>query len=680
MRLTLRTMLAYLDDTLEPADAQDIGRKIEESEYAQQLVARIRNSGRRLRLTAPSVLGRGPEDDPNVVAEYLDNTLSPETVSDFEKLCLESDVHLAEVAACHQILTLVLGEPANVTAETRQRMYRVLQQHDAQLEAAAAARQTVKELAGGEPEKPRRKVEVPDYLREDSNRRVYRYAVAVMLLVALGLVVLVTLRPDGGWLAVSQGPGEAPAEGPLPSDQPESPLPDETQPTDTQQPATEPMPAPVEPEEVPRPMPPDEPADEPVPAEPAEPARPAPPPAEPAPSADAPKPPVDEDDVVEAPVALGQLVSEREVLLFADEETGQWQRRDTGAVVLSGDRLLALPMYRPMLTLASGMTLTLHGPTRANVLPTDMKEIPGVRLDYGRLVAMVPGRPAPRLHLANAARRGTLNLGEKQAVVAVEVYAQRPPGTDPEQVPSVAVLELFVDQGVVMWEEAGAEPQILESGSRLRLVGDQPGVLEANVARPAWLESGSDDPLLKRAAEEVQRELRDDAELLLSLRELADHRKQETAALAVHCLNHLGWFDGQIRALADPEQRSFWNEHVEALRTAVARSPQAAAAVRESFEKVRLDKGAPLYRMLWGYTAEQLNDADDPEALRLVNYLNYEEVDFRVLAFWNLRHITGLSLGYQPHYEAALREQPVNRWRKRLEAGQIVPGAAAQTP
>ena len=76
MRLTLRTLLAYLDNILEPADRKILAEKIETSEFAQELIQRMRTVLNNTDLTAPEPVGRGLGRDPNSVAEYLDNAMA----------------------------------------------------------------------------------------------------------------------------------------------------------------------------------------------------------------------------------------------------------------------------------------------------------------------------------------------------------------------------------------------------------------------------------------------------------------------------------------------------------------------------------------------------------------------------------------------------------------------------
>jgi hypothetical protein len=105
----------------------------------------------------------------------------------------------------------------------------------------------------------------------------------------------------------------------------------------------------------------------------------------------------------------------------------------------------------------------------------------------------------------------------------------------------------------------------------------------------------------------------------------------------------------------------------------LARGPSTAAKVRETFQKQRGDDdGKQLYRMLWGYSRDQLQGG---EAATLVGYLSNDNLDFRVLAFTNLHEITGLTFDYRP--ESAGREGRVGRWQELLKKGLIVPKESA---
>ena len=120
MRLTLRTLLAYLDDRLPPANAREIGQKIANSPFTTDLVERIRDVKRRRRLADPGKAQ--PMIEPNLIAEYLDDQLTPDLVARVEREILASDAMLAEVAATHEILGL-LRDPVSVEPRLRDRLY-----------------------------------------------------------------------------------------------------------------------------------------------------------------------------------------------------------------------------------------------------------------------------------------------------------------------------------------------------------------------------------------------------------------------------------------------------------------------------------------------------------------------------------------------------------------------------
>ncbi len=220
MRLTLRTLLAYLDDALKPSETKEIGRKVSENETAQELIARIKQVTRRRRLTTPEMGGPGGAVDPNMVAEYLDNVLTPDQVAQLERLCLESDVHLAEVAACHQILSLD-SESVQVPPTAKQRMYGLVQGPEAQLQRKPARPKTeISSLADSQINAEADEallLGLPLYRQSGTwQQRILPLATAAALLLGLGIVLYFALKGPTKGPDIAQKPAEPGGMQPLP--------------------------------------------------------------------------------------------------------------------------------------------------------------------------------------------------------------------------------------------------------------------------------------------------------------------------------------------------------------------------------------------------------------------------------------------------------------------------------
>lgn len=120
MRLTLRTLLAYRDGVLSTADREDLHRRIQQSEDAGNLLKRVNATSKRIYGASPTIVGKGLGGDPNSLAEYLDDVLISEKVPELERICLESDVYLAELASCHTLLSTAMSTRVNVPNSLRQ--------------------------------------------------------------------------------------------------------------------------------------------------------------------------------------------------------------------------------------------------------------------------------------------------------------------------------------------------------------------------------------------------------------------------------------------------------------------------------------------------------------------------------------------------------------------------------
>jgi len=208
----------------------------------------------------------------------------------------------------------------------------------------------------------------------------------------------------------------------------------------------------------------------------------------------------------------------------------------------------------------------------------------------------------------------------------------------------------------------------------LTIAGPAPRAAKPVDQFPDWVTTDTTSVMERQASSTLLKYWQAEWPASRSLVELTDFRRREVQWLATRSLGYIGRFE----AMVDPlDESAYWEsfpnfgesaDFVNELRRAVARSPETAAAVRQALERDYPDHGALLYRMLWGYTADGLQEG---EAASLVDFLDHDALPVRGLAFWNLRDLTGWSLYYEPADTAAQRELAVEKWRERLASGEI---------
>ena len=705
MRLTLRTLLAYLDDILEPADAAEMGKKIEESEFATNLMRRTRDVTRRLRIGAPKLYGRGMGLDPNTVAEYLDHVLPSERVPDFEKVCLESDVYLAEVASAHQILALVLGEPAEFDARIRQRIY-ALGSAPAPAEPAEDGKAEIstkpeEKSSRSRKRKKRKRPKVPAYLREGAEqpgRRRWLIAAAALVVLAGGAALALPFIAPDAWrrwtgAEVAANPS-AEAETAAGADDEESgdAKAGSSEKTAAKKSSAKPKSKSSSPDE-----PADDVSDDSAPPEPEESSakkakgKAAPRKASEETGANAPEKNADGDEPPVAPMPddqpagrtdrkppaeaprgelMGRLISEHDVLLRWNSAEDAWQRVPARESVYAGDVLLALPTYQPNVALGIGVTAQLLGGAAIELEPPDAEGVPGIKIIDGRVLLLTVAKPGVQVRVQAGDRKAVAAFGRDDATLALAVARHLPDGADPEKTAAAVLVDLYLASGEVQWLSPGSGPQKLKAPEHRTLHTD-PSVPQQGEL-PAWIKSNELAPIERRAALAVDELLPADRPADEALKELAADRKAEISLLAMQSLGLIGEFDPFVEMLNTPSQRHAWTPQVESLRAALARGPAVAAQIRTAFEAQRgKTKGAQLYRLLWGFDQQQLEAGADKQ---LVEYLDdKEDLDIRVLSFWNLHHLTGFLLGYRPADPDQKRIKGVAAWRQKLSSGQIVP-------
>ena len=699
MRLTLRTLLAYLDDTLEPAQAKLIGQKVAESPAAQELIARVKDVVRRRRLTTPPP---GGISDPNTIAEYIDSELPAERLAEVEEACLSSDVHLAEIAACHQILTVVLSEPILVPPTAKRRMYMLRRGPEANARRRAAAREALDAEQEAAPEAPDATDDalllgLPLYPRRGSLlRRLAPILGVVVLAGALVAVIAISLTNLAPPSQTSRSPSDAENRVAV-VPKPEADNTTKGQPENT---GTKTHPAgtvAVPPQKTDPAKGNDHAASGASNAGGENPATDANHSASPSTGATAPpRQPVEAKPGPGAGQEVGHYIAEAKPhsVLYQHPAAGdRWQRvHGLQSPVQSACAYLSLPGYRSEIDMAGGVRLSLWGtvPDPNRLVPIAESQVvlnhdPAFDLD----LTLQRGRVAITKHKADPARLRLrferevwdVTLTDPDSEIIVERWGVFPPGVSYtkgalDDGPAIGTA-LVVSHGSCELKTGYFVQRMHAPPGPALFLWDNTGGAQTTPHRLEKLQSwflktgypAQDAQILEDLSTRLEQE-----DPVMVLPQLVKGDKLFARRVAVHALAAIDDLSDVIDALTDENHRDVRLEAVNALRHWMALEKGNAEKLHTALLRKFQSTGAIVNDLLYTYSIEQLNDPSTWELL--IAYLKHPNLAVRELADDQLTLLLPelhAQVPYDPAASAEQRNVAVAMWKRLIPPGHLPP-------
>ena len=635
MRLTLRTMLAYLDNILEPNDAEVLGSKISESEFASELVYRTLSSTRKANLNAPPLDGRGIGGDPNSVAEYLDNTLDETRIPGFEKVCLESDMFLSEVACCHSILSICIDQPVTVENEMRDRVLSMVEASLAKTQELAETESQPKSVLENliEP-KP---AGAPEYIKKKANPLWQ----ATVIMTFLSLMMIIGLRAIGPfdnthpWVGSMFGdPAES---GNIDSAKNEKEQVDSTQDDQTLN---------VLPENIVQPI------------------------------------AVSEGLDITQTVAMPEVVTvEKTATVFTTQESfaellsdsqpllrpsdGMVTRLVSGSSINVGEIVLGLEGFRPELLFNDGVKLTLVGATKVESSLIEKARL-GLQVHHGKIVVQGSDNSDLKIRMLAGETEFDLDLNGAYAVAALESV--------PFQLANGQInraVRLFCSQSVTVTgleavqQASEADP---EGITVYTFFSGNTSMAQAS-SLPAWANGFESDSIMEQARTEFIDRLSDSDDLIESLQQVYEaHRLINVRRLAAYGLLELGIANAAVGLLDNRDYRALWYQDVRLLQEYYHRDMASRRLMEAALSSYSGDKTQQVLSFLSEYDDEQLLAGVADE---MVQQLKSKVTVSRVITFERLKRITTKTLLYKPEEIPQRQTLPIREWEQLLSEGKL---------